>query len=50
MDFRGFSLIFVDYRGFSWIFVDFRDFVVGALKLAENREKQLFTFFGFLPP
>ena len=39
-----------DLCGFSLIFVDFRDFVVGAVKLAENREEQLFTFFGFLPP
>ena len=40
----------MDFRGFSWIFVDVHDFFVGALKLAENREKQLFTFFALLPP
>ena len=28
----------------------FDDFFIRALKLAANREKQLFTFFGFLPP
>ena len=40
-----------DYVPTSWknvIFVD--DFSIGALKLAANREKQVFTFFGFLPP
>ena len=28
----------------------FVDFFIRALKLAANREKQVFTFFGFLPP
>ena len=28
----------------------FEDFSIRALKLAANREKQVFTFFGFLPP
>ena len=28
----------------------FDDFSIRALKLAANHEKQLFTFFGFLPP
>ena len=28
----------------------FNDFSIRALKLAESREKQLFTFFGLLPP
>ena len=32
-----------DVRRFSLIFVQVR-------KVAENREKQLFTFFAFLPP
>ena len=49
MEVHGFSRIFVGFRGFSWIFLDFRGFFVGALKLGANREKQLFTLFGFLP-
>ena len=28
----------------------FQNFSLRALKLAANHEKQLFTFFGFLPP
>ena len=28
----------------------FDDLSIGALKLAANHEKQVFTFFGFLPP
>ena len=28
----------------------FVDFFIRALKLAANREKQVFTFFGILPP
>ena len=28
----------------------FDDFFIRALKLAESRENQLFTFFGLLPP
>jgi len=28
----------------------FEDFSIRALKLAANPEKQVFTFFGFLPP
>ena len=40
----------LDFRRFLQIFVDFHEFFVGALKLAENREKDFFTFFAFLPP
>ena len=46
MEIHGFSLIlriFVDFLRFSLIFVQVR-------KVGENREKQLFAFFAFLPP
>ena len=54
-DFHRFSLIFADFRRFSQIFADFHRFsqifqiFVQVRKVAENCEKQLFTFFGLLP-
>ena len=34
----------------SWKMILFHDFSIRALKLAANHEKQVFTFFAFLPP
>ena len=33
-----------------WKMILFHDFPIRALKLAANHEKQVFTFFAFLPP
>ena len=41
-----FSLIFVDFRSFA----RFLKIFIEVLKIAENIEKQSFTFFAFLPP
>ena len=50
MDFLRCSWIFVEIRGNPWKSVEIRGKFQEALKLAENRGKQLFTFFAFLPP
>ena len=41
-----FSLIFVDFRSFA----RFSTIFIEVLNMAENLEKQSFTFFAFLPP
>ena len=39
-----------DYVPTSWKNVLFYRFFIRALKLGANHEKQVFTFFAFLPP
>ena len=50
MDIHGDPWISMEMHGYPWKSLEIRGKFQRALKLAENRENELFTFFGFLPP
>ena len=57
MDMHGNPWVSMDIHGYPWISMDFhgdpweiRRKFQQALKMGENREKQLFMLFAFLPP
>ena len=50
MDIRGNPWVSMEVHGNPWKYTEIHGQFQQAFKLAENREKQLFTLFAFLPP
>ena len=50
MEVDGYLWKSMEIHGYPWKSMEIRGKFQQALKMIENREKQLFTLFGFLPP